>query len=73
MIDYVILLSRFYAFVDVVRFNFVNDTNMNQVAEFGGTLGLFIGFNFMSFFDAAVSILSLIKAVCRKDLQPNKE
>ena len=46
---------------------------MTQVAEFGGTLGLFIGFNFMSFFDAAVSILSLIKAVCRKDLQPNKE
>ena len=53
--------------------SFVNDMDINQVAEFGGTLGLFIGFNFMSFWDAAVSILSLGKAVCRKDSQLNKD
>ena len=52
--------------------SFVNDMDINQVAEFGGTLGLFIGFNFMSFWDAAVSILSFGKVVCRQDSQLNK-
>ena len=32
-----------------------------QVAEFGGTLGLFIGFNFISLWDAAVSSFCFIK------------
>ena len=65
----------FFAFVLLlfVFVSFVNDMDKKQVAEFGGTLGLFIGFNFMSFWDAAVSILSLGKAVCRKDSQLNKD
>ena len=70
--EYVLMFfaSVFLLFVFV---SFVNDMDINQVAEFGGTLGLFIGFNFMSFWDAAVSILSLGKAVCRKDSQLNKD
>ena len=32
-----------------------------QVAEFGGTLGLFIGFNFISLWDTAVSSFYFIK------------
>ena len=69
------VLKCLFAFVLLlfVFVSFVNDMDINQVAEFGGTLGLFIGFNFMSFWDAAVSILSLGKAVCRKDSQLNKD
>ena len=34
-----------------------------QVAEFGGTLGLFIGFNFISLWDTALSLFYFIKHV----------
>ena len=32
-----------------------------QVAEFGGTLGLFIGFNFISLWETTASFFSFIK------------
>ena len=65
----------FFAFILLlfVFVFFVNDMDIIQVAEFGGTLGLFIGFNFMSFWDATVSVISLGKAVCRKDSQLDKD
>ena len=35
----------------------------HQVAEFGGTLGLFIGFNFMSLWDTTASSFTFIKCL----------
>ena len=38
-----------------MNLNFVTNIN-SQVADLGGTLGLFLGFSFLGFFDAVVNV-----------------